>query len=446
MSGYELRAAITEVLGHFWHESYGQIYPCLAALEEAGAVRRTGPGGTSGTVVEITDVGEARLRELLAEPHPAPPPATACCCALFFGTHLPPGGAQALLRESEEGARAALDRYARVRDEVGDDESPSRPCARSPSPSASTWPGPSSPGHGSRWRRSSRSSARPAGARCPRVTPSTAPPSGCTAPCRSRRRARRPALAVGARRRPARVAHASRSSPAASTCSTVSTPASTLHTHLRMEGQWRVEHPGAATDRALRRHDLRAAVLTDTWSAVGLRLGMLDLVPTAREADLVGHLGPDVLGPDWDPDLAAGAADGIRPLRRRPPARPARARRGGHVLGQRGPLRRARAAVDAGRDLDRATVDRVLDRLHRLMDLARRTGWQASTGVQRAGAEAYVHARSGRPCRRCGDTVRVAMTGEAPRQRTLFSCPTCQAGLAPTDDGRPQRPLGSRRA
>ena len=36
MSGYELRAAISEVLGHFWHESYGQIYPCLAALEEAG--------------------------------------------------------------------------------------------------------------------------------------------------------------------------------------------------------------------------------------------------------------------------------------------------------------------------------------------------------------------------------------------------------------------------
>ena len=79
----------------------------------------------------------------------------------------------------------------------------------------------------------------------------------------------------------------------------------TLHSHLRMEGQWRVEHPGSRTERALRRQDLRAAVLTDEWSALGLRLGMLDLVPTAREADLVGHLGPDVLGPDWDPDSAA---------------------------------------------------------------------------------------------------------------------------------------------
>ena len=31
---------------------------------------------------------------------------------------------------------------------------------------------------------------------------------------------------------------------------------------------------------------------------------MLDLVPTADEGTLVGHLGPDVLGADWDPDEA----------------------------------------------------------------------------------------------------------------------------------------------
>ena len=217
----------------------------------------------------------------------------------------------------------------------------------------------------------------------------------------------------------------------------------TLHTHLRMEGQWRVEHPGSATDRALRRSDLRAAVLTDTWSALGLRLGMLDLVPTAREGDLVGHLGPDVLGPDWDADLVAGRLT-------------ASDRFVGDVLLDQ----RVLAGVGTfwasevlflervlpwtpGHDLDHVTAVRVLDRLHRLMDLSRRTGRQASTGVQRGGEEAYVHARSGRPCRRCGDVVRVAATGDPPRERTLFSCPTCQGGLAPTDDGRPQRPLGS---
>ena len=217
----------------------------------------------------------------------------------------------------------------------------------------------------------------------------------------------------------------------------------TLHTHLRMEGQWRVEHPGPATERALRRHDLRAALLTEQWSALGLRLGMLDLVPTARESELVGHLGPDVLGPDWDATVAAArvtASEGLI---------------GDALLDQR-----VLAGVGTfwaseilfiervlpwtpARDLGLERVLAMLERLHRLMAASRGSGWQATTGIRRSGEEAYVHARSGRPCRRCGDTVRVATTGAAPRQRTLFSCPTCQGGLAPTDDGRPQRPLGS---
>ena len=217
----------------------------------------------------------------------------------------------------------------------------------------------------------------------------------------------------------------------------------TLRTHLRMEGQWRVEHPGPDTERALRRSDLRAAVLTEPWSGVGLRLGMLDLVPTAREGDLVGHLGPDVLGPDWDPEEVA----------RRLTSSPALV--GDLLLDQR-----VLAGVGTfwasellflervlpwtpGRELDHDLVRDLLERLHRLMTTAARTGHQVSTGVQRPGEDAYVHARSGRPCRRCGDTIRVAMTGVAPRERTLFSCPTCQGGLAPTDDGRTQRPLGT---
>jgi endonuclease-8 len=219
----------------------------------------------------------------------------------------------------------------------------------------------------------------------------------------------------------------------------------TLHTHLRMEGQWRVEHPGGRTERVLRRQDLRVAVLTKTWSAFGLRLGMVDLVPTAREGDLVGHLGPDILGPQWDPATAAARVTASAGLI------------GDTLLDQRvlcgvGTfwaseilfITRVLPWTPAA-DLGPERVTAMLERLHRLMDTARRTGWQASTGSQRAGEEAYVHARSGRPCRRCGDTVRVAMTGAAPRQRTMFSCPTCQGGLAPTDDGRPQRPLGSGR-
>ncbi|NHA67801.1 DNA-formamidopyrimidine glycosylase family protein [Phycicoccus flavus] len=218
---------------------------------------------------------------------------------------------------------------------------------------------------------------------------------------------------------------------------------STLHTHLRMEGQWRVEHPGPRTERGLRRPDLRAAVLTAEWTALGLRLGMLDLVPTAREADLVGHLGPDVLGPDWDPERARDAVGADR----RTVVEALLDQRNLAGVGTFWAsellfLERIHPWTPAA-EVDPEVLDRLLARTHRLMAAGERSGWQMTTGVQRSGEEAYVHARSGRPCRRCGDTVRVATAGVPPRERTIFSCPTCQGGIAPTDDGRPQRPLSS---
>lgn len=121
MSGYELRRAISEVLGHFWHESFGQIYPCLSALEQAGTVRRTGPGRTSGTVFEITATGESRLRALLTEPHTAPPARNGLLLRLFFGAHLPPGTAESLLAEARDAAGGALEELAAVRDGLDDD-------------------------------------------------------------------------------------------------------------------------------------------------------------------------------------------------------------------------------------------------------------------------------------------------------------------------------------
>lgn len=118
MTGYEVRRAITEVLGHFWHESYGQIYPCLAALEQSGAVRRTGRGRTSGTVFQLTPAGEDRLRSLLAEPHATPPARNGLLLRLFFGAHLADGEARSLLEQARDRAGTALDEYARMRAET----------------------------------------------------------------------------------------------------------------------------------------------------------------------------------------------------------------------------------------------------------------------------------------------------------------------------------------
>ncbi|MFC8503290.1 Fpg/Nei family DNA glycosylase [Pedococcus sp. NPDC057267] len=216
----------------------------------------------------------------------------------------------------------------------------------------------------------------------------------------------------------------------------------TVHSHLRMEGQWRVER-AEETGRWLRRADLRAALGTSTWAAIGLRLGMLEVLPTARESEVVGHLGPDVLGPAWDPARAVEnlAAD-PQPI-------------GSALLDQRNLagvgtlwaseslfLQRLHPWTPAS-EVPRERLESLVARIFRLLDVSRQHAVQSSTGSRRRGEEHFVHARSGRPCRRCGDTVRVAMIGRAPQDRTMFYCPTCQGGLAPDDDGRTQRPMGS---
>ena len=218
----------------------------------------------------------------------------------------------------------------------------------------------------------------------------------------------------------------------------------TLHSHLRMEGQWRVEATPQLTPRQLAGDRVRAVLGTADWTALGLRLGMLDLVPTADERTLVGHLGPDLLGPDWDPSLA------VANLRREP-----RRALGVALLDQRnlagiGTLWAAESLFLEGLhpwtpvgEVDDDALAGVVERAHRLLSASRHQAVQTSTGSTRRGETSYAHARSGRPCRRCGGSIRVAMIGDPPHERTMFYCPGCQGGLGPTDDGRAQRPLGS---
>ncbi|MDQ1663237.1 MAG: endonuclease, partial [Blastococcus sp.] len=73
----------------------------------------------------------------------------------------------------------------------------------------------------------------------------------------------------------------------------------TLRTHFRMDGSWHIYRPGSPW-KGGPAFEVRAVLATDEWECVGYRLHDIDLVPTAEEAQLVGHLGPDVLGPDWD--------------------------------------------------------------------------------------------------------------------------------------------------
>jgi len=196
----------------------------------------------------------------------------------------------------------------------------------------------------------------------------------------------------------------------------------TVHTHLRMDGSWRIR---PARDRVANSHRIRLVLANDTWQAVGYQLGIVEVLPTAREARAVGHLGPDLLGPDWDP------AEAARRLR----AAPARAI-GEALLDQRN-LAGAGSifatemlflrGVSPWRPVGEVSDLRALVELgQRLLDANKERAGIITTGVARRGEETWVYGRAGRPCRRCGTPIRRAEQGTAGEERLRFWCPACQ--------------------
>lgn len=209
----------------------------------------------------------------------------------------------------------------------------------------------------------------------------------------------------------------------------------TIHSHLRMEGQWRIEATGTVPARRLADHQVRAVLGTPRWTALGLRLGMLDVVATPDEHLLVGHLGPDLLGPDWD------EAEAIRRVSRY------EGDIGSALLDQTNlagiGTMYATESLFLERlgpwtpctDLDLSAVTALVTRAQRLLDTNRHHAVQSTTGERVRDRTTWVHGRSGLPCRRCGTAVRVAGIGTAPRERVMFYCPTCQSGPSPSPSG-----------
>lgn len=221
----------------------------------------------------------------------------------------------------------------------------------------------------------------------------------------------------------------------------------TLHSHLRMEGQWRLEATVTLKPGWRRSPELRALVAASDWTALGLRLGELDLVPTVRESDLVGHLGPDLLDDDWNVATAARCVANLRtstvPIAQALLDQRNVAGLGTIWMAETLFVERVHPWALAS-DTEEERLTGIIDRAHELLDRSRRYAVPSSTGSRRRGESLYVHGRSGRPCRRCGETVRVAPLGTGPHDRVVFYCPSCQGGLGPSDDGRAQRPLGSK--
>lgn len=213
----------------------------------------------------------------------------------------------------------------------------------------------------------------------------------------------------------------------------------TVHSHLRMDGSWKVFAPGQRWSGGPA-HQIRVVLSTADRTAVGYRLPVLEILRTAEEQRVVGHLGPDLLGPDWDPRqaLANLRADPARPL-------------GEALLDQRnlagvGNVYKSEICFLLGvtpwlpvgeLPADRAAHLPVLSQ--RLLEANRDRPVRRTTGLR--GQDLFVYGRAPRPCLRCGTSVRVADQGDGSRERPTYWCPTCQSGPAPRP-GVPSAPGG----
>ncbi len=92
MSGYDLRRLIPESIGHFWNESYGQIYPALRTMADEGLVERHTEqlsGKPDRHVYTLTDAGRAVLRAWLQTPARPQPVRNELLLKLFLGAQAP---------------------------------------------------------------------------------------------------------------------------------------------------------------------------------------------------------------------------------------------------------------------------------------------------------------------------------------------------------------------
>ncbi len=198
-------------------------------------------------------------------------------------------------------------------------------------------------------------------------------------------------------------------------------PPLTVHTHLRMDGSWRVRRPA----RPPAGHQVRLVLGNDSWQAVGYQLGVVEVVRTAHEDRVTGHLGPDLLGPDWDPDEAVRRllAAPERPIGEALLDQRNLAGIGNFFLAEMLFLR----GVSPWRPLgDVADLDALVELGRRLLGANKTRIGQVTTGDTRLGRQSWVYGRAGHACRRCGTRISRGEQGTAGEERVRFWCPACQ--------------------
>lgn len=118
-SGYEIKAMVDKTTRFFWAASYGQIYPELKRLSEAGLVVGVDSptGGRRRTVYEITADGEEELRAWLRQSPQTFEMREEGLLKLFFAGALPPEEAVEIVR-AMRAHRLAINAQLRAMEET----------------------------------------------------------------------------------------------------------------------------------------------------------------------------------------------------------------------------------------------------------------------------------------------------------------------------------------
>lgn len=195
-----------------------------------------------------------------------------------------------------------------------------------------------------------------------------------------------------------------------------------IHSTLGMDGAWKTY------ERTVRwtggpAHQVRVVLGTRETTAVGYRLPHVDVLGPAEATALLKHLGPDLLGPDWNYSAA------VQNIERVAEAEIAVALLDQRNLAGVGNVYKSElcflARVNPWTPVSEVpNLASIVSSARDLLVANRESTRRVTTGDRRA--PLWVYQRHNRPCRICGTQIEVAQQGAPPQQRHTWWCPTCQ--------------------
>ena len=207
-----------------------------------------------------------------------------------------------------------------------------------------------------------------------------------------------------------------------------------IHTHLKMEGTWRVHPQGTRWSKP--GYTARIVLLLDRLpgdppevsavEAVGHELGFVRVFPADDYPEVIKELGPDALAREFYRDEV------LRRLEARPRRTIGQALLDQKVLAGVGNEYRAEicflAGVHPASDVGAVDSEKIVDLARQLVWANRLSPLRVTTGVRKIGESTYVFGREGQPCRHCGTTIEKArLQGDDDElTRLAWWCPQCQ--------------------